>query len=361
MTFLRILLTPVFLIFLFSSDILLKQLSLLVFTLASLTDWYDGWLARRWGYVTRWGAFFDPFADKVLTSAAFLAYAYLELIPMWMAWTIVIRDALITILRSFAEYKGKPIDTSKLAKTKTFTQYVAIFYLLILVIAQNTPLINDEFSSVIRIFSDQVLIFSMMTIITTITIWTAIIYTIDNRIILRELFLHLSKTPKRIGNSVVNEPSFFVKLIASGFFTGYAPIASGTIGSFIALAIYFFLSYESQILLIVTTLIVFLLGIKTAGEMEKSYGHDPAEVTIDEIVGMWVSLFFLPKSILIGLFAFFLFRFFDIVKPYPARIFDNMRGGFGIMMDDVVAGIYTNIIIQIALFIPYIKTFLLKF
>jgi phosphatidylglycerophosphatase A len=58
--------------------------------------------------------------------------------------------------------------------------------------------------------------------------------------------------------------------------------------------------------------------------------------------------------------AFFVFRFFDIFKPFPARKFDNMHGGFGIMMDDVIAGIYSNIIIQLALLIPMIKEFLLK-
>ena len=94
--------------------------------------------------------------------------------------------------------------------------------------------------------------------------------------------------------------------------------------------------------------------------MEQRYGHDPAEVTIDEVVGMWISLFLLPKKIFIVIAAFFVFRFFDIIKPFPARKFDKMHGGFGIMMDDVIAGIYTNIILQIALLIPAIKELLLR-
>ena len=75
---------------------------------------------------------------------------------------------------------------------------------------------------------------------------------------------------------------------------------------------------------------------------------------------MWISLFLLPKNILITLTAFFIFRFLDIVKPFPARKFDTMHGGFGIMMDDVVAGIYTNIIIQLALRISFFRDLLLK-
>jgi len=134
LTFLRILLTPVFLIFLFSPYPIMRQWSLVVFILAAITDWYDGWVARRWGYVTRWGTFFDPLADKVVTSAALIAYIYLGLVAGWMVWIIVIRDAIITLLRSYAEYKGKPVETSKLAKIKILYHLYQSFYLFIFLI-----------------------------------------------------------------------------------------------------------------------------------------------------------------------------------------------------------------------------------
>ncbi|MGD1045904.1 MAG: CDP-diacylglycerol--glycerol-3-phosphate 3-phosphatidyltransferase [Bacteroidota bacterium] len=188
LTVLRILLTPVFIVFLVSSNSILRQWSLAIFILAAITDWYDGWLARRWGYVTRWGAFLDPLADKVLTSAALIAYAYLGLVPGWMVWIIVIRDAIITILRSYAEYKAKPVDTSKLAKTKTFAQYVLIFYLLIFYVGQNTPSIEEIFSGIIKVLLNYSFIYSAMVIITGITLWTGIIYIIDNLKTIRELY-----------------------------------------------------------------------------------------------------------------------------------------------------------------------------
>ena len=188
LTFLRILLTPVFLVFLLSNNSILLQWSLVVFILAAITDWYDGWLARRWGYVTRWGAFLDPLADKVLTSAALLAYSYLGLVSGWMVWIIVIRDAVITILRSYAEYKGKPVDTSKLAKTKTFVQYILIYYLLILYVAQNTPSFEEKFRGIIKTLLDYSFIYSVMIIITGITLWTGIIYIIDNWKTIGELY-----------------------------------------------------------------------------------------------------------------------------------------------------------------------------
>ena len=126
LTILRILLTPVFLAFLFSGSSLFRHLSLIVFFIALLTDWYDGWVARRWGYITKWGAFLDPLADKVVTSAALLSFVTLNLVPAWPIWLIVVRDFAITLLRSYSEYKGKPFDTSKFAKTKTFLQFGVI-------------------------------------------------------------------------------------------------------------------------------------------------------------------------------------------------------------------------------------------
>jgi phosphatidylglycerophosphatase A len=80
--------------------------------------------------------------------------------------------------------------------------------------------------------------------------------------------------------------------------------------------------------------------------MEKYYGKDPSQVTIDEAVGMWISLLWLPKTPIVFLSAFFLFRFFDIIKIFPATYFDRKRGGFAIMMDDVVAAVYANVVAQ---------------
>ena len=172
--------------------------------------------------------------------------------------------------------------------------------------------------------------------------------------------VHLIKPRKQISSSSGPEPSLPIKLFASGLYTGYVPAASGTLGSAIAVAFYFIPGFESPFILGFVLLLVFGLGIKASSIMEKRYGHDPAEVTIDEVVGMWITLFFLPKTILVVLAAFFVFRFFDIVKPFPARELDKMHGGFGIMMEDVVAGIYANITMQIFLLIPFFNGLLLR-
>jgi CDP-diacylglycerol--glycerol-3-phosphate 3-phosphatidyltransferase len=188
LTFLRILLTPVFLAFLFSADPVLRQLSVLVFIIAMLTDWYDGWVARRWGYVTRWGTFLDPLADKIVTSAALIAFVLLNLVPAWTVWLIVIRDIAITVLRSYAEFKGKPFDTSRMAKTKTFLQFAVIYYILLVYIARDTEYFRLRYGGTLDKLLDYSLLYAMMVVITAITILTGVLYVVDNWATVRELY-----------------------------------------------------------------------------------------------------------------------------------------------------------------------------
>lgn len=140
--------------------------------------------------------------------------------------------------------------------------------------------------------------------------------------------------------------SFFSKFIATGFFSGYSPIAPGTAGSLIGVLIYWFFLNSNLQLLIFSTLF-FILGVFTSTEFERRDGHDPSIVVVDEIVGMWISLLFIEKKLGAILTAFLIFRLMDIIKPPPARTFDRLKGGFGIMMDDVIAGIYANALTQV--------------
>ena len=92
-----------------------------------------------------------------------------------------------------------------------------------------------------------------------------------------------------------------------------------------------------------------IVVLASAFVIRKRYGDDPSIVVIDEIVGMWITLLFLPKSFMISLIAFILFRAHDIVKIPPARQLESLRNGFGIMLDDVVAGAYANLSVWIAI------------
>ena len=140
--------------------------------------------------------------------------------------------------------------------------------------------------------------------------------------------------------------SFFTKLIATGFYSGYSPIAPGTAGSLVGVAIYLIPGFENPSSILIITIATFFIGVLVSKQMEKQLGGDPAPVVIDEIVGMWISLMLLPKTLSVILITFFFFRAYDIFKPQPARYVEIYKNGWGIMLDDVVAGIYTNISVQ---------------
>jgi phosphatidylglycerophosphatase A len=145
-------------------------------------------------------------------------------------------------------------------------------------------------------------------------------------------------------------PNLLWILLGSFFFTGYSPFASGTVGSAAALALYWLLPFTANgTVLILGACVLLFIGLPAAQRLADFYGDDPSVVVIDEAAGMWFALAFLPKTWIVALAAFLLFRVFDIFKPQPAKYFDRMKGAGGIMMDDVVAGIYANIVLQVAL------------
>lgn len=141
------------------------------------------------------------------------------------------------------------------------------------------------------------------------------------------------------------------KFIGSGLYTGFIPLASGTFASLAALAIYFIPYFEKLYIILPAILIFTFWGIKLGTKFEALYGKDPAECTIDEVVGMWITLLFLPKNILLALIAFLVWRTLDIIKPFPARRSESLKGGLGIMMDDIISAIYSLIIVHLILVI----------
>ncbi|MCH7963578.1 MAG: phosphatidylglycerophosphatase A [Bacteroidetes bacterium] len=144
--------------------------------------------------------------------------------------------------------------------------------------------------------------------------------------------------------------SLIEKLLGSGFYTGYIPFASGTFGTLAALIIYLIPGFENPYVIVPAIIIFFIYGIYVGNKFENVYGKDPSECTIDEFVGTWISYLLLPKTIGIIIITFFLWRASDIFKPYPARKLENLNGGIGIMIDDVVSGFYTLIIMHLVVY-----------
>jgi len=146
--------------------------------------------------------------------------------------------------------------------------------------------------------------------------------------------------------------NFFEKLIGSGFYTGYVPFAPGTFGSLAALIIYLIPGFENLYIILPAILITFIIGIPIGTRFEKVYEkEDPRYCTIDEVTGMWISLILVPKSFIPVTAAFLLWRIMDIIKPYPARKLEDLKGGLGVMMDDVAAAVYSLFFVHLFLLI----------
>jgi len=139
LTLFRILLTPIFVYLFIQEDKNLILIASIIFIFAAFTDWYDGYFARKFQSVTRWGQFMDPLADKILVSSALVVFGYLNYVFWWMIIIILVRDGIITFLRSFALIIGKPIITSVFAKWKTFLQMGFVFAFLIYINIPNLP------------------------------------------------------------------------------------------------------------------------------------------------------------------------------------------------------------------------------
>lgn len=140
-----------------------------------------------------------------------------------------------------------------------------------------------------------------------------------------------------------------IRLIGSGLYSGKSPIAPGTAGSLVGLACSVCIPGFSGWSMLGAVVIFFFIGVWTATEIEKTEGHDAGFITIDEVVGMWISLLFVPDPGVWKLIipAFLLFRIYDVIKPFPAGRSQQLPGGWGVMVDDVFAGIYANLTLQI--------------
>ena len=138
-------------------------------------------------------------------------------------------------------------------------------------------------------------------------------------------------------------------MLASVFGAGYAPVASGTVGSFVTVVAIWLLPL-TPLRIAIALVVVTLVGTWAGSRVERVLGKkDPGVIVIDEVAGMLLSVILLPRTIPVLITAFLLFRLFDIWKPFPARESQALTGGVGVMVDDLIAGFYTLILVMGAL------------
>jgi CDP-diacylglycerol--glycerol-3-phosphate 3-phosphatidyltransferase len=183
-TLLRAALSPVFMALLLAGGSVCTVSAGVVFIAAAITDYIDGWLARKYGQSSAWGTMVDPLADKILTTAAFVSFALLDLIAWWMVALTLARDAATTAFRLYADGIGKPLVTSRSAKAKTFAQMTFIITTLVALAALEFPLpaparAAAEWATLPAVLN------AVMALVTAVTLWTGAEYFLDNGATLR--------------------------------------------------------------------------------------------------------------------------------------------------------------------------------
>ena len=186
LTVLRIILTFVFMFFLFCHGLWAKALSLLIFIFAALSDFFDGRLAHKKNMVTDFGKLMDPIADKILVLAAFAAFVQMQLIDAWMFVIVIAREILITSLRLFALNKGKVLSASRVGKHKTLSQMAVIFTILGFIVMKETMLTfftwNPAWEGLFRQG-----IYLLMLVTVGLTLYSGLAYLWGNRKIITKL------------------------------------------------------------------------------------------------------------------------------------------------------------------------------
>jgi phosphatidylglycerophosphatase A len=140
----------------------------------------------------------------------------------------------------------------------------------------------------------------------------------------------------------------FIKLLVTGFYTGYIPVVPGTAGSLIGVALYLGVSRLPWYFYLLILIGLFFLGVGASNQATIHFfkERDSRRIVIDEICGLLVTMFLIPLSIKLIIIGFLIFRFVDILKPPPLRRIEELPGGWGIMTDDILAGVYSNLILR---------------
>lgn len=185
LTIARIILAPIFMIFILINNIYSQYLATFIFLVASFTDLYDGYLARKTGVITGFGKFMDPLADKILVYTALVSFVALGYVKTWMILVMIFRDFLVTGLRSLAAYKGVVILPSVLAQWKTVCQMTVIIVILLYINLKST-LLPLGYNWSVFTTNSPFRVFDIMIFITMLlTVGTGIDYLVKNAFVLK--------------------------------------------------------------------------------------------------------------------------------------------------------------------------------
>lgn len=288
------------------------------YTAAAITDWLDGWLARRDGLVSDVGKILDPTADKILTLVTMAIFSYMGFFSPWWLVPIFAREIVITFCRMGWILEGQAAGAEKLGKIKLVVQ-------VILIASPFAELMTQDFASISKyreFFHNSTYFLLVLTnFITLLSGYTFV----------------------RSNHQLFRSPAFAKYVSATG--VGLIPGPAGTWGSLLGLILILMVAWNVW-LFVLTFAFLFWAGLWSVGRLDLSKVKDPHFVVIDEVLGMFVTMIFVPITPLNLAAGFFLFRFFDIVKPFPCRRLEKIPGFWGITLDDLGAGVYSCLVLH---------------
>ena len=272
LTLFRIALVPFLLLSLFNSGKSSGYISIFLFILACISDYFDGYCARKWNLQSKLGEFIDPLADKILVGSAFISFVFLPylFVPFWLVAVILFREVTLTVFRIIAVRSKKPLKTEYSGKVKTAFQMFSVFCILVVVLviklflAEEPLIMGGSHVSTLNFWKDLVgmrykifiyyLPLSLVSISAFLALFSMVHYFVSNR------WITLSTNGKKY-------IEISIKVITTGFYTGYFPFASGTFGSLIGIILWIFTS-EFYLFYIVAAIFI-LLGFSLSGYAER--------------------------------------------------------------------------------------------
>ncbi len=293
-----------------------------LFIVGALSDYFDGWLARKYDMASETGKWLDPLADKVLVLGCLWAFSRADqILSHWFFVAVFVRELIVTFCRTGWILEGRVQGAERAGKWKLFFQTILIavaFGALITGDRFFSEAITDRFNSLFDFLS------SLLSVIVLVLTWYSGITFLVNQ---QQLF----------------KTEFFAKyFLAAG--VGLLPVAPGTWGSVVGILIAaaFQPNGYSYVL---AFLVIFCLGYFFFERYKHKFPKDPSFFVLDEVCGIFVTFIITPitwKTVLPG---FLLFRLFDIWKPFPIRRLERLPGFWGIMADDLLAGVYAAYIL----------------
>ncbi len=292
-------------------------LASVLFTVGSLSDYWDGYIARKYHIVSDFGKFMDPVTDKLLILLPLWAFSKLGFFSFYWLVPVIIREVSVTFFRIGWLLNKQVIAAEKLGKWKLGLQVATVGFALIYLMT-----LDGGWSGAVII---QWAMFISLISMVFLSLYSGF-----------QLCWHQRQ--------LFQTPSFARYLSAMG--VGLLPWAPGTWGSAVTLPLIFWL--QGDPIGYAVTLIGFIaLGYWAVSKLDLKQNPDPGFVVIDEACGMMVTMIGIPWSWTSALLGFFLFRIFDIVKPFPVRRIERLPGYWGILCDDLAAGVYAWCVLKL--------------